>query len=232
MSRNAERLAELVATHRPCVVPGAGISTESGIRTFARQRRVGAVTDGVRHDRRVSRGPVSVGLRQAPRPRRTQRTTAIVRSLSSRIAAGSAVVTQNIDQLHERRARARSSVHGSIGPQLPRLRNSRSVRRGRSASARPGLPSCGRILDPTSSCSASSCRAAISGPQLAAAPASCSWSVPPRGLGRRPATQGVPPRAARSRSSTADRPNSMLGLGDDRRRREEPLRARGRYPSA
>ena len=79
------------------------------------------------------------------------RTTAIARSPSSRIAAGcSAVVTQNIDRLHERAgSRALVEVHGSI-------RTSSCLACGTVVPFAevvellpvPACPSCGRILKP------------------------------------------------------------------------------------
>ena len=118
-----ERLAELVQVRRPCVVlTGAGISTESGIPDFRSPNGIWAHYDPLEYatiDAFLA-DPVKVwdfyGKRLAmlgdAQPNDGHRALA---ELEDR-GWVRAVITQNIDRLHERAgSRALVEVHGSIG---------------------------------------------------------------------------------------------------------------------
>jgi NAD-dependent protein deacetylase/lipoamidase len=152
-----ERLAELMDTRRPCVVmTGAGISTESGIPDFRSPTGVWARYDPMEYATidAFLEDPAKVwdfyGKRLAmlddARPNDGHRALA---ELEDR-GWVSAVVTQNIDRLHERAgSRALVEVHGSI-------RTSSCLACGTVVPLAevvallpvPGCPSCGRILKP------------------------------------------------------------------------------------
>ena len=117
------RLAELILARQPCVVlTGAGVSTESGIPDFRSPGGLWSEFDPLDYgsiDVVPPRPGADLGvLRRAgsrswPRP---SRTTRIARSpaLEAR-GLVEAVVTQNIDLLHERAgSRNVVEVHGSI----------------------------------------------------------------------------------------------------------------------
>src|SRR4051794_40674058 len=119
---SVERLAELVRAHRPCVVlTGAGISTESGIPDFRSPTGIWAHYDPMEYatiDAFLA-DPVKVwdfyGKRLAvlgdAQPNDGHSALA---ELESR-GWVDAVITQNIDRLHERAgSRALVEVHGSI----------------------------------------------------------------------------------------------------------------------
>jgi NAD-dependent deacetylase len=151
------RLAELVAMHRPCVVlTGAGISTESGIPDFRSPGGIWARYDPLEYATidAFLEDPVKVwdfyGKRlaflDAAEPNDGHRTLA---ELEDR-GWVRAVITQNIDQLHERAgSRALVEVHGSI-------RTSSCLACGTVIPLAeviallpvPACPSCGRILKP------------------------------------------------------------------------------------
>ena len=152
-----ERLVELVAAHRPCVVlTGAGISTESGIPDFRSPTGVWAQYDPMEYatiDAFLD-DPVKVwgfygkrlALLDAAQPNDGHRALA---ELEDR-GWVRAVITQNIDQLHERAgSRALVEVHGSI-------RTSSCLACGTVVPFAevvallpvPACPSCGRILKP------------------------------------------------------------------------------------
>src|SRR6185437_6032759 len=117
------RLAELIEARGPCVVlTGAGISTESGIPDFRSPTGVWAQYDPMEYATidAFLEGPVKVwdfyGKRLAmldgAQPNDGHRALA---ELENR-GWVRAVVTQNIDRLHERAgSRALVEVHGSIG---------------------------------------------------------------------------------------------------------------------
>src|SRR5438034_3036413 len=120
---SVERLAELVEVRRPCVVlTGAGISTESGIPDFRSPSGIWAHYDPLEYatiDAFLA-DPVKVwdfyGKRLAmlgdAQPNDGHRALA---ELEDR-GWVRAVITQNIDRLHERAgSRALVEVHGSIG---------------------------------------------------------------------------------------------------------------------
>jgi NAD-dependent protein deacetylase/lipoamidase len=119
---SAETLAELIRTHQPCVVlTGAGVSTESGIPDFRSPTGLWARFDPLEY------GSIEA-FRADPRkvwsfykPRVSMLTeaepNAAHRALAALEARGlvQAVVTQNIDLLHERAgSRDVLEVHGSI----------------------------------------------------------------------------------------------------------------------
>jgi NAD-dependent deacetylase len=152
-----ERLAELMDACRPCVVlTGAGISTESGIPDFRSPTGVWAQYDPMEYATidAFLEDPAKVwdfyGRRLAmldeAQPNDGHRALA---ELEDR-GWVSAIVTQNIDRLHERAgSRTLVEVHGSI-------RTSSCLACGAVVSFAevvallpvPGCPSCGRILRP------------------------------------------------------------------------------------
>src|SRR4030081_2412804 len=154
---SVERLAELMEARRPCVVlTGAGISTESGIPDFRSPSGVWAQYDPMEYATidAFLEDPVKVwdfyGKRLAmlndAEPNDGHRALA---ELEDRGWVG-ALVTQNIDRLHERAgSRALVEVHGSI-------RTSGCLDCGTVVAFAevvallpvPACPSCGRILKP------------------------------------------------------------------------------------
>lgn len=117
-----DRLAALIREHKPCVVlTGAGISTESGIPDFRSPTGIWAEVDPMEYASLSAfrRDPEKVWsfyrlridmLTQAE-PNRAHRALAEL----ERRGLVSAVVTQNIDMLHERAGSERIvEVHGSI----------------------------------------------------------------------------------------------------------------------
>ena len=157
LGMSVERLAELVVARRPCVVlTGAGISTESGIPDFRSPTGVWAQYDPMEYATSDAflEDPVKVwgfyGKRLAllddAQPNDGHRSLA---ELEDR-GWVRAVVTQNIDRLHERAgSRAIVEVHGSI-------RTSSCLACGTVVPFAevvallpvPACPSCGRILKP------------------------------------------------------------------------------------
>jgi NAD-dependent deacetylase len=154
---SVNRLAELVAMHRPCVVvSGAGVSTESGIPDFRSPGGIWARYDPLEYatiDAFLA-DPVKVwdfyGKRlaflDAAEPNDGHRALA---ELEDR-GWVRAVITQNIDQLHERAgSRALVEVHGTIrttsclvcGTVVPLAEVIALL-------PVPACPSCGRILKP------------------------------------------------------------------------------------
>jgi NAD-dependent deacetylase len=155
-----ERLAELVRAGRPCVaLTGAGVSTESGIPDFRSPTGLWAEFDPLEYGsiEAFRADPEKVWRFYAPRfsmlidaePNDAHRALAAL----ERAGHVQAVVTQNIDLLHER---AGSSdvieVHGSIrtstcpgcGARYPLS----EVLVLLEAAPAPGCPACGRILKP------------------------------------------------------------------------------------
>jgi NAD-dependent deacetylase len=116
------RLAELIRTHQPCVVlTGAGVSTESGIPDFRSPDGLWAEFDPMDYASLASfqRNPVRIWDFYARRfaflvdaePNDAHRALAHLEALG----LVEAVVTQNIDLLHERAgSRDVVEVHGSI----------------------------------------------------------------------------------------------------------------------
>jgi NAD-dependent deacetylase len=154
---SVERLAELMEARRPCVVlTGAGISTESGIPDFRSRTGIWAQYDPMEYATidAFLEDPVKVwefyGKRLAmlddAQPNEGHRALA---ELEDR-GWVTAVVTQNIDRLHERAgSRVVVEVHGSI-------RTSSCLDCGTVVAFEdvvallpvPSCPSCGRILKP------------------------------------------------------------------------------------
>ena len=154
------RLAELVQTRRPCVVlTGAGVSTESGIPDFRSAGGLWAEFDPLEYGSidAFRADPEKVWRFYAPRfsvltdaePNDAHRALAALED------AGwvDAVVTQNIDLLHERAgSRDVVEVHGSIrrsicpgcGAEYPLAR----VLELLGESGAPACPDCGAILKP------------------------------------------------------------------------------------
>ena len=152
-----ERLARLVRSHRPCIVlTGAGISTESGIPDFRSASGVWAQYDPLEY------ATIDAFLADPAKVwdfygRRLDMLSAAEpndghRALAELEARGwvEAVVTQNIDALHERAgSRAVVEVHGSI-------RTSSCLDCGAVVPLDevlallpvPACPRCGRVLKP------------------------------------------------------------------------------------
>src|ERR671916_3360656 len=118
----AERLAELIEARRPCVVlTGAGVSTESGIPDFRSPGGIWAEFDPLEYGSidAFRADPEKVWRFYAPRfsMLTSAEPNAAHRALAELERRGlvRAVVTQNIDLLHERAgSRDVVEVHGSI----------------------------------------------------------------------------------------------------------------------
>jgi NAD-dependent deacetylase len=155
-----QRLAELVRTRQPCVVlTGAGISTESGIPDFRSPTGIWAEYDPMEYATisAFRRDPVKVWEFYA---RRFDALTSAEPNQGHRALAAleerghvQAVITQNIDTLHERAgSRDVVEVHGSIreasclacGERVP-LAEVVELLRDRPA---PPCPRCGEIVKP------------------------------------------------------------------------------------
>ena len=157
LTMSVGRLAELLQAHGPCVVlTGAGISTESGIPDFRSPSGIWAQYDPMEYATidAFLEDPVKVwdfyGKRLAmldeAQPNDGHR---VLAELEQR-GWVRAVITQNIDRLHERAgSRALVEVHGSI-------RTSSCLACGTVVPFRevvellpvPACPACGRILKP------------------------------------------------------------------------------------
>jgi NAD-dependent deacetylase len=155
-----ERLARLVEERQPCVVlTGAGVSTESGIPDFRSRNGLWARYDPMQYAtiEAFRRDPVKVWdfygkrldvLRDAE-PNPAHHALAEL----ERLGLVRAVVTQNIDRLHERGgSRELVEVHGSIRTSSclrcgERVGFDEVVRLLESAPA-PPCPRCGAILKP------------------------------------------------------------------------------------
>jgi NAD-dependent deacetylase len=119
---SARRLAELIEGHQPCVVlTGAGVSTESGIPDFRSPTGMWAQVDPMEYAslRAFEADPEKVWSFYAPRIEMLTgaEPNAAHRALAELERRGlvSAVITQNIDLLHERAgSREVVEVHGSI----------------------------------------------------------------------------------------------------------------------
>ncbi len=156
----AERLAELILAHQPCVVlTGAGISTESGIPDFRSPTGIWARYDPMEYATisAFRRDPVKVWDFYAKRLEVLKEAQPNAAHLAlaqlERRGLVQAVVTQNIDRLHERAgSRNVIEVHGSIrtssclacGGRVPFDEVVRLVE----ASGAPPCPRCGEILKP------------------------------------------------------------------------------------
>jgi NAD-dependent protein deacetylase/lipoamidase len=116
------RLAELISSRQPCVVlTGAGVSTESGIPDFRSPSGIWAEVDPMEYAslRALHEDPEKVWRFYGPRLQMLTRAEAndahlALAELEQR-GLVSAVITQNIDLLHERAgSREVIEVHGSI----------------------------------------------------------------------------------------------------------------------
>jgi NAD-dependent deacetylase len=157
---SVERLAELIRSRQPCVVlTGAGVSTESGIPDFRSPTGLWAKLDPLEYGsiEAFRRDPRKVWIFYKPRiamlteaePNPAHRALAELEQLD----LVQAVVTQNIDLLHERAgSRELVEVHGSIrtsscgacGERYP-LWQVLALLEDADA---PACPRCGEILKP------------------------------------------------------------------------------------
>jgi NAD-dependent deacetylase len=157
---DAERLAELIRERQPCVVlTGAGVSTESGIPDFRSPQGLWAQFDPFEYGsiEAFRADPAKVWRFYAPRfaVLTEAEPNAAHRALAHLEQAGlvRAVITQNIDLLHERAgSRDVVEVHGSIrtsscpgcGASYPLAR----VLELLTDEEAPTCPECGSILKP------------------------------------------------------------------------------------
>jgi NAD-dependent deacetylase len=119
---SAERLAELIRTHQPCVVlTGAGVSTESGIPDFRSPTGIWAQVDPMeyaslpafRADPEKVWGFYAMRIEMLTRAEPNDAHHALAELERRRFVQ--AIVTQNIDLLHTRAgSREVVEVHGSI----------------------------------------------------------------------------------------------------------------------
>jgi NAD-dependent deacetylase len=158
---SAVRLAELLRERQPCVVlTGAGVSTESGVPDFRSPQGLWAQFDPLEYGsiEAFRADPEKVWRFYAPRfgVLTEAEPNAAHRALARLEGAGlvRAVVTQNIDLLHERAgSRDVVEVHGSIrtsscpacGASYPLPRVLELLEAGDGA---PACPACGAILKP------------------------------------------------------------------------------------
>jgi len=156
----AEPLAELIRARQPCVVlTGAGVSTESGIPDFRSPGGLWAEFDPLEYGsiEAFRRDPFKVWSFYHPRVRMLTEAepNPAHRALAEleRLGLVRAVVTQNIDLLHERAgSREVVEVHGSIrtsscpgcGERYPLERVIELL----DGSEAPACPACGAVLKP------------------------------------------------------------------------------------
>jgi NAD-dependent deacetylase len=157
---SASALAELIRRRQPCVVlTGAGVSTESGIPDFRSPNGLWAAFDPLQYGSidAFRRDPRKVWSFYKPRiamlteaePNPAHHALAEL----ERLGFVQALVTQNIDRLHERAGSAEVvEVHGSIRTaSCPSCRQRHGLERvlGLLAEAdAPACPACGKILKP------------------------------------------------------------------------------------
>jgi NAD-dependent deacetylase len=156
-----ERLAALIRENQPCVVlTGAGASTESGIPDFRSPTGIWAEFDPMEYATlgAFQRDPRKVWRFYAPRfdmlaDAQPNRVHTALASLE-REGLVQAIVTQNIDTLHERAgSQDVIEVHGSIrtssclacGARYPLAEVVPLIESGEGA---PGCPACGAVLKP------------------------------------------------------------------------------------
>jgi NAD-dependent deacetylase len=161
MPSAVERLAQLIVENQPCVVlTGAGVSTESGIPDFRSPTGIWAEFNPLEYATlgAFRRDPAKVWRFYAPRfsmltdaePNRAHLAIAEL----ERLGLVKAVITQNIDLLHERAgSRAVVAVHGSIETSTcPSCgeRQRLEVVAGliEAGDGAPHCPACGAILKP------------------------------------------------------------------------------------
>ena len=156
----AARLAELIRTHQPCVVlTGAGVSTESGIPDFRSPGGLWAEFDPLDYASLESfrRDPMRIwefyGRRFAFLAGAEPNAAHLALARLERLGLVAAVVTQNIDLLHQRAgSREVLEVHGSIrravclacGADEPLA----AVLGQLEAASAPLCPACGEVLKP------------------------------------------------------------------------------------
>jgi NAD-dependent deacetylase len=156
----ANSLADLISERRPCVVlTGAGVSTESGIPDFRSPGGLWAEFDPLEYGsiEAFRRDPVKVWSVYRPRvkmlteaePNPAHRALAEL----ERLGFVRAVVTQNIDLLHERAgSREVIEVHGSIRtsscPGCGSSYRLEQVIELLESSEAPACPACGEVLKP------------------------------------------------------------------------------------
>jgi NAD-dependent deacetylase len=156
----ASALAELIRNRQPCVVlTGAGVSTESGIPDFRSPTGLWATFDPLEYGsiEAFRRDPLKVWSFYKPRlamlteaePNPAHRALAEL----ERIGFVGAVVTQNIDRLHERAGSIEVvEVHGSIRTaSCPGCGESYRLERVLELLAEadaPACPACGELLKP------------------------------------------------------------------------------------
>ena len=157
---SVERLAELIRERQPCVVlTGAGVSTESGIPDFRSPTGIWAHYDPMEYASidAFQRDPVKVWDFYARRldMLATAEPNAAHSALAALESRGwvSAVVTQNIDLLHERAgSQTVVEVHGSIRTSSCLQCHTRvllaDVIRLLDEATAPACPTCGSILKP------------------------------------------------------------------------------------
>ena len=157
---SAERLAELIRLRQPCVVlTGAGVSTESGIPDFRSPTGLWARFDPLEYGsiEAFRRGPQKVWSFYKPRVAMLTEAEPNPAHLAlaelERIGHVQAVVTQNIDLLHERAgSRDVVEVHGSIRTATcPGCRERYLLERVLELLAEadaPACPACGEIIKP------------------------------------------------------------------------------------
>ena len=160
MNRDVDELAELVRSHRPCVVlTGAGISTESGIPDFRSPSGIWARYDPMEYATisAFRRDPVKVwefyALRFATLTRAEPNAGHLALARLEQSGLVLAVVTQNIDGLHLRAGSVDVvEVHGSIrtasclscGARVPLA----DVIAALASAPAPACPNCGEIVKP------------------------------------------------------------------------------------
>ncbi len=155
-----QRLADLIRERQPCVVlTGAGVSTESGIPDFRSPTGIWAEYDPMEYAsiEAFQRDPVKVwdfyGRRLDVLVEAQPNAAHEALAALERDGWVSAIVTQNIDMLHERAgSRAVVEVHGSIRTSsclqcYTRVPLADVVRLLEGAPA-PGCPTCGTVLKP------------------------------------------------------------------------------------
>jgi NAD-dependent protein deacetylase/lipoamidase len=155
-----QRLADLIREQQPCVVlTGAGVSTESGIPDFRSPTGIWAEYDPMEYAsiEAFQRDPVKVWdfYRRRLDVLVEAQPNAAHEALAALERGGwvSAVVTQNIDMLHERAgSRAVVEVHGSIRTSSCLQCYTRvplaDVVRSLDEAPAPGCPTCGQVLKP------------------------------------------------------------------------------------
>ena len=156
----ASALAELIRRRQPCIVlTGAGVSTESGIPDFRSPTGLWATFDPLEYGsiEAFRRDPVKVWSFYKPRVAMLTEAEPNPAHLAlaelERLGFVGAIVTQNIDRLHERAGSSEVvEVHGSIRTSsCPRCGERYGLERVLELLAEadaPACPACGEILKP------------------------------------------------------------------------------------